>query len=62
MRGQMDNGSTLRMQIELEIECKRKELNKAAEKDLGSWECFQLSLEVDRLLEIYLDLLAGEKK
>lgn len=50
------------MQIELEIECKRKELNKAAEKDLGSWECFQLSLEVDRLLEIYLDLLAGEKK
>ncbi|MCI9123193.1 MAG: aspartyl-phosphate phosphatase Spo0E family protein [Eubacterium sp.] len=45
----MNKEFTLRM----EIEQLRKELNKAAARDLSSEECFRLSLKLDQLLERY---------
>lgn len=39
--------------LEMEIEEVRNELNKAAEQDLGSENCFLLSLKLDALLEKY---------
>ncbi len=37
----------------MQIEQLREQLNEAAVRDLGSEECFRLSLKVDALLERY---------
>ena len=47
---------TKRQILEEQIEKKRSKLNEEALKNLSSEECFEISLEVDRLLEQLLML------
>ncbi len=47
------SGDYMESTLQMEIEVLRKKLNQAAARDLGSEECFRLSLKLDALLEQY---------